>query len=170
MKPMRDQMKRHTGPVNVCIVGAGAGGSVLAKELAEGGLSVVVLEAGPWLDTREDFINDELTMLDGRIDWDDLRIADGEDPIALGRVNTGRAVGGSTVHYTAVTLRLHEEDFELKPVRELQRTGQSPIGTWSRTIIRSSDTWLSPDPEVSPGRRSMDRIRTRSFPGALGTI
>ncbi len=119
MKPMRDQMKQYTGPVDVCIVGAGAGGSVLARELAKGGLSVAVLEAGPWLDPREDFVNDELTMLDGRIDWDDLRITDGDDPISFGRVNTGRGVGGSTVHYTAVTLRLHEEDFRLRSTEGL---------------------------------------------------
>ncbi|MHB0934962.1 MAG: GMC family oxidoreductase [Armatimonadota bacterium] len=114
MRPPREKMRRYTDTVDVCIVGAGAAGAVLAKELAEGGLSVVVLEAGPWLDTQREFINDELTMLDGRIDWDELRITDGETPIAMGRNNTGRAVGGSTVHYTAVTLRLHEEDFQLK--------------------------------------------------------
>ncbi|MEW5744755.1 MAG: GMC family oxidoreductase [Nitrospirota bacterium] len=114
MKPMRETMRRYNGPVDVCVVGSGAGGAVVAKELAEGGLSVVVIEAGPWLDTREDFVNDELTMLDGRLDWDDLRITAGEDPLAMGRNNTGRAVGGSTVHYTAVTLRLHEEDFQVK--------------------------------------------------------
>lgn len=114
MKPMRELMRRHDGPVDVCIVGAGAAGAVLAKELSEGGSSVVVIEAGPWLDTGEDFVNDELTMLDGRMDWDDLRITGGSDPIPLGRNNTGRAVGGSTVHYTAATLRLHEDDFELK--------------------------------------------------------
>jgi choline dehydrogenase-like flavoprotein len=119
MKPMRDRMKRYSGPVDACIIGSGAGGAVLAKYLAEGGLSVVVLEAGPWLDTREDFVNDELTMLDGRIDWDDLRITAGATPVSMGRNNTGRCVGGSTVHYTAVTLRLHREDFQLRTAEGL---------------------------------------------------
>ena len=119
MKPMREHMRRYSEPVDACVVGAGAGGAVVAKELAEGGLSVVVLEAGPWLDTREDFINDELSMLDGRMDWDDLRITEGETPLAMGRNNTGRGVGGSTVHYTAVTLRLREEDFRLKTAEGL---------------------------------------------------
>jgi choline dehydrogenase-like flavoprotein len=105
-------MRRHEGRVDACIVGCGAAGSVLAKELAEGGLSVVVLEAGEWLDSREDFVNDELSML-GPLDWDDPRIVDGDDPIGTGRVNTGRAVGGTTVHYTAVAVRLHPDDFRI---------------------------------------------------------
>jgi choline dehydrogenase-like flavoprotein len=105
-------MRRHEGAVDACIVGCGAAGSVLAKELAEGGFSVVVLEAGEWLDSREDFVNDELSML-GPLDWDDLRITDGADPIATGRVNTGRAVGGTTVHYTAVAVRLRPDDFRV---------------------------------------------------------
>src|SRR5687767_14563352 len=106
-------MRRHEGRVDACIVGCGAAGSVLAKELAEGGLSVVVLEAGDWIDSREDMVNDELSML-GPLDWDDLRITDGADPLKTGRVNTGRAVGGTTVHYTAVAVRLRPDDFRVR--------------------------------------------------------
>ena len=58
-------MRRHDGRVNACIIGCGAAGSVLAKELAEGGMTVVVLEAGGWIDAREDMVNDELSMLAG---------------------------------------------------------------------------------------------------------
>jgi choline dehydrogenase-like flavoprotein len=106
---LRRLMRHHDGVVDACIIGSGAAGAVLAKELAEAGMAVVVLEAGEWLDTRTDYVNDELSML-GRIDWDGLRITDGADPLQLGRVNTGRAVGGTTVHYTAVTLRLDPAD------------------------------------------------------------
>jgi choline dehydrogenase-like flavoprotein len=105
-------MRRHDGRVDACIVGCGAAGSVLAKELAEGGMSVVVLEAGAWIDAHEDMVNDELSML-GRLDWDDLRVTGGNDPLKLGRINTGRAVGGSTIHFTAVSLRLRPDDFRV---------------------------------------------------------
>jgi choline dehydrogenase-like flavoprotein len=35
---------------DVCVIGAGAGGAVVAAELAEGGARVVLLEQGPWHD------------------------------------------------------------------------------------------------------------------------
>jgi choline dehydrogenase-like flavoprotein len=35
---------------DVCVIGAGAGGAVVAAELAEGGAQVVLLEQGPWHD------------------------------------------------------------------------------------------------------------------------
>jgi choline dehydrogenase-like flavoprotein len=113
VRELRSTMRRHEGRVDACIVGCGAAGAVLAKELSEGGLSVVVLEAGEWLDSREDMVNDELSML-GPLDWDDLRIVDGNDPIMTGRVNSGCAVGGSTIHFTAVAVRLRPDDFRVR--------------------------------------------------------
>jgi choline dehydrogenase-like flavoprotein len=50
--------------VNVVIVGAGAGGGVAAKELAAGGLSVVLLERGKWYsaaDCRKDDLRNQRT-------------------------------------------------------------------------------------------------------------
>ena len=40
----------ETFEADVCIVGSGAGGGVVAKELAEKGISVLVLEEGSWFD------------------------------------------------------------------------------------------------------------------------
>ena len=45
--------------VNAIVVGAGAGGGVVAKELATQGLSVVLFERGDWPD-YDKHINDEL--------------------------------------------------------------------------------------------------------------
>ena len=50
----RDLTADQTLDCDVCIIGSGAGGSVLAAGLAEAGRDVVVLEAGSWL-TRRDF-------------------------------------------------------------------------------------------------------------------
>jgi choline dehydrogenase-like flavoprotein len=48
---------------DVVVVGCGGGGAVVAKELAEAGLGVVVLEAGPWHDPARDFTGLEWDML-----------------------------------------------------------------------------------------------------------
>ena len=42
-------------PVDVVVVGVGLSGTILAKELAEAGLSVVGLERGRWRNTDPDF-------------------------------------------------------------------------------------------------------------------
>jgi len=34
--------------VNAIVIGAGAGGGIVAKQVATAGLSVVLLERGPW--------------------------------------------------------------------------------------------------------------------------
>jgi choline dehydrogenase-like flavoprotein len=106
-----EDMRRYDGPVDACIVGCGAGGSVVAKELSERGWRVVVLEAGDWLSTEEDLRQDELEML-GKFDWDDRRYLEGEEELQMGHIRDGRGVGGGTIHFGGVALRLWEEDFE----------------------------------------------------------
>lgn len=103
-----DQRKYADG-ADVCIVGAGAAGGVLAYELAKAGLKVVVIEAGPFWNPQTDFASDELAMRN--LGWQDTRIVAGEDPLSMGHNNSGRGVGGGTVHFTGVFLRFHESDF-----------------------------------------------------------
>ncbi len=94
---------------DICVIGTGAAGGVLTKKLAEAGFKVVALEAGPhWVPAR-DFVSDEKAA--SQLYWTDRRITGGDDPIELAGNVTGRGVGGSTVHYTMVALRMHEEDF-----------------------------------------------------------
>lgn len=98
--------------VDVVIVGAGAAGGVLAKELSEAGMSVVILDAGPHRDPQKDFASDELSMKN--LGWQDTRIVDGTHPLMMGNNNSGRGIGGGTVHFTAVFLRFHDADFKAK--------------------------------------------------------
>jgi choline dehydrogenase-like flavoprotein len=104
--PMRDLSREE---VDFCIVGAGAGGGVLGAKLAEAGFSVVILDAGPHRNPVKDFVSDE--MASRQLFWTDERVTGGDDPVELGSNNSGRGVGGSTVHYSMVAMRAHREDF-----------------------------------------------------------
>jgi choline dehydrogenase-like flavoprotein len=105
--PMR--MYRDDDAVDFVIVGTGAGGGTLACRLAEHGFSVVALDAGAWWRPLEEFASDESHQR--KLFWTDERICDGADPLTLGTNNSGRAVGGSTVHFAMVSLRFRPEWF-----------------------------------------------------------
>ena len=109
--PMRDRSREV---VDFCIVGAGAGGGTLGAKLAERGFSVVILDAGPHWDPTRDFVSDEAGS--DRLFWTEERISGGTDPIELGANNSGRGVGGSTVHYSMVAMRAHPDDFRRRTV------------------------------------------------------
>jgi choline dehydrogenase-like flavoprotein len=49
------QIKRTPPKYDVCVIGSGAGGGMAAKILTEGGLNVVLLEAGPPVNPEKDF-------------------------------------------------------------------------------------------------------------------
>lgn len=103
---------RNKEGADVCIVGAGAAGGVLAYELSKVGLKVVIIEAGPFWNPQKDFASDVLAM--DKLGWQDTRIVSGQDPLQLGKNNSGRGVGGGTTHFTGVFLRFHESDFKTK--------------------------------------------------------
>src|SRR5689334_16782396 len=106
--PMRAY--RDDEPVDFAIVGTGAGGGTLACRLAESGFSVVALDAGAWWRPLEEFASDEEHQQ--KLYWTDERICDGENPLKLGSNNSGKAVGGSTVHFAMVSLRFRPEWFK----------------------------------------------------------
>ena len=85
---------------DVCVVGSGDGGAVAAKELAEAGRSVVVLEAGGYHAPAE-FGRREPEML-LRLFWDGGMRATHNGSVL---VYQGRGVGGSTVHNLCYAVR-----------------------------------------------------------------
>jgi choline dehydrogenase-like flavoprotein len=110
--PGEDTMYRYADDdeVDLVIVGAGAGGSVLAQRLARQGWRIVILEAGPFWHPDEDWVSDEAGS--HHLYWTQNRIIGGADPIQLGKNNSGRGVGGSMVHYAGYCPRFHPSDFE----------------------------------------------------------
>jgi choline dehydrogenase-like flavoprotein len=96
--------------VDIAIVGCGAGGGVLAQRLARAGWKVVAFDAGPFWDPDRDWVSDERGS--HHLYWTEPRVIGGADPVPLGSNNSGRGVGGSTVHFAGYTPRFHPSDFE----------------------------------------------------------
>lgn len=115
--------------VNAIIIGAGAGGGVVAKELSYAGMSVVLFERGGWA-KYDDHDHDELisqrTTVLGNAYGPDNRSPrvyvslDGKESIVLPNEgsygNNAACVGSGTVSYGAMGWRFMEEDFKMKTV------------------------------------------------------
>ena len=103
---------------DVIVIGSGAGGGVIAKELGEAGLDVIVLEAGRRYDPYNDYpthatdfevrAGDVFAPKDRRRD---LYTSGGTRPFFYCRA---KGVGGATLHYHAMSPRLHESDFRVR--------------------------------------------------------
>lgn len=114
--------------VNAVVVGAGAGGGVVAKELSAAGLSVVLLERGDWVGF-EQHDHDELTsqrvgllgnafgpdarhprvIESGAGQWRTMLPTDG-----WAYANIAACVGSGTVSYGAMGWRYAEQDFRMR--------------------------------------------------------
>ncbi|QQP91506.1 GMC family oxidoreductase [Skermanella sp. TT6] len=100
----------------VVIVGSGAGGGTLGNELAQKGVKVVVLEAGPRVE-MEEFVNNEWESF-SQISWLDKRTTSGSWRVAKDFAGLPawivKAVGGSTVHWAGASLRFQEHEFKTR--------------------------------------------------------
>lgn len=111
---LRDDMRRYDedDEVDLVVIGAGAGGSVLTQRLARAGWKVVCLDAGPFWDPDRDWVSDERGS--HRLYWTEPRQIGGTDPVPLGSNNSGRGVGGSMVHFAGYVPRFHPSDFRTR--------------------------------------------------------
>ena len=113
--------------INAVIVGAGAAGGIVAKELAEAGLTVLLLDRGPhW--SYADAVHDELqgdaqntpravSRLTPQAEQENPRSFryDENSPLQLGAIGFNAfAVGGGTLFYGAAAWRYHEHHFRMR--------------------------------------------------------
>src|SRR6202162_4994392 len=121
-----------TEKTDVVIVGVGAAGGILAAELAKAGMKVIGLERGPRLKTA-DFQLDELRYFQRQ----ELRPDRKRQPVTwrpnadaratpIPTQNSGNQAAGGTVHYGAVSWRLHEDDFRARS-QTMERYGAAAI-------------------------------------------
>ncbi len=106
------------------MVGSGAAGGVMAKELSEAGFSVVVLERGSYRRAR-DFSEDELVWA-VRDTWrrghaETFRSDPEADAVAGAHTRVVFTVGGAQTCWGGSCLRFHEEEFQV-----LDREGAVP--------------------------------------------
>ena len=156
--------------VDFVVVGSGAAGGVVAKELSTAGFRVVVLEQGPWRTERE-FTHDEIVINQQGLLTNDFdkspntfRKTEKEKAKRQPCVGYGRGVGGTSVHFSANFWRFREIDFKEASVKgTLAGTG---FADWPITYQDLEPYYTKVDWEVgvagAPG--PFDPPRSRPYP------
>jgi len=158
--------------VDFVIVGAGAAGGVVARELARAGFRIVVLEQGPYL-RKEDFRHDELAITalaaltnDPKAQPNTFRGSASEEAKVRSAVQYGRLVGGGSVHFTGNYWRFHEIDFlERSRTGGLEGTG---LADWPITYADLEPYYTRVEWEIGvsglAGASPFDPPRSRPYP------
>ena len=158
--------------VDFVVVGSGAAGGIIAKELAEAGHSVVQLEQGPHLQAA-DFHHDEWAIFGNHeLTWNHrqghpqtFRKTEGETAVVRDRVcDYAHNVGGSSVHFSGNFWRLRPIDFIEASVR-----GTVPGTNFTDWPIRYEDlepyyTRVDWEIGVSGLQGPWDPPRSRDYP------
>lgn len=101
--------------VDFVVVGSGAAGGIIAKELSTKGFSVIVMEQGPRISPAR-FLHDEFSVVfqnsignTGPVTWRETTAQTAK--VGNGQLLYARLVGGSSVHMTANFWRFRPIDF-----------------------------------------------------------
>lgn len=177
---MRDSLEQApaakfapTDEVDFVIVGSGAAGGVVARELSQAGFRVVVMEQGPYRHTEDFGRHDELStnMLNELTNNYDLqpntfRASEQETAKPRPAVQYVRGVGGSSVHFSANFWRFHPVDFH-----ERTRYGDIPgaaLADWPITYQELEPYYSKVEWDVGvsgqAGASPFDPPRSRPYP------
>jgi choline dehydrogenase-like flavoprotein len=158
--------------VDFIIVGSGAAGGVMAKELSTNGFRVVVLEQGPYL-KESAFVHDEIKVLredlltnHPELQPNTFRKTPEEKAKPQRAVAYGRCVGGTSVHFAANYWRFHEIDFvERSKVGAIPGTG---FADWPITYADLEPYYSKVEWEVGvsglAGASPFDPPRSKPYP------
>ena len=156
--------------VDFAIIGSGAAGGIIAKELSTAGYSVVVLEQGPRL-RESQFDHDEFgTFMQSKLannpatQPQTFRAAPTDKAKKAYALIYGRLVGGSNAHFTANFWRLRPGDFnEASVLGGVPRTG---LADWPITYEELEPYYTKAEWElgVSGEPGPFDPPRSRPYP------
>ena len=161
---------RPSDVVDFVIVGSGAAGGIMAKELSTAGFSVVVLEQGPRL-TEAEFVHDEFGMLlrnryvnDPTTQPHTFRATPQDRASQALALIYGRMVGGSNAHFTGNFWRLRPSDFDEKS--RLGGVDGSALADWPITYEELEPYYTKVDWElgVSGEPGPFDAKRSKPYP------
>jgi len=145
----------------VVVIGTGAGGGVLANELAQKGVSVVALEAGGRY-LPEDYTNDEWASF-GQLAWTDPRSTSGDWRVAKDFSGLPawivKAVGGTTVHWAGASLRIQEHEFKAKTT--YGEVAGANLLDWPLSLAEL-------EPYYDKAEKKLGVTRTHGMPGLPG--
>ncbi|HEY8105316.1 MAG TPA: GMC family oxidoreductase [Gemmatimonadales bacterium] len=158
--------------VDFVVVGAGAAGGVVARELSRAGFRVVLLEQGPYL-RAGDFDHDEFATVqleaitnNHQSQPNTFRASEQEQGKVKAVVQYARLIGGGSVHFTANYWRFHEIDF-------VERTRRGPVdgadmADWPITYADLEPYYSRVEWEVGvsglAGASPFDPPRSRPYP------
>jgi choline dehydrogenase-like flavoprotein len=166
---------RESEAVDFAVVGSGAAGGVIARELSQAGFSVVVFEQGPRF-TLADFEHDELKywfnagmtndVVKNPQTFRDDRAKRGERNLVRPTLAYARTVGGASVHYTANYWRFHELDFdECSRLGTISGTG---FADWPITYAELEPYYTKVEWEIGvsglAGASPFDPPRSKPYP------
>lgn len=169
MSPIR---YRPSDLVDFVIIGAGAAGGVVAKELSTAGFRVVVLEQGPYLRAK-DFTHDEVDVLfraalinDPKKQPNSFRRTPDETAKRQQCIEYARLVGGGSVHFTANYWRFHPEDFRERSV--LGAVSGADLQDWPITYDELEPYYSKAEWELGvsglAGSNPFDGPRSKPYP------
>ena len=160
-------------PVDFAIIGSGAAGGILAKELSTAGFKVIVFEQGPYR-KAEDFTHDEYSviieseLLGGGTQHSGQTFRHDEDEVATSPdvtpIRYAQTVGGSSVHFSANFWRFRESDFKERSM--LGSIDGTTFADWPITYdeIEPYYTRVEWEIGVSGAPGPFDSYRSKPFP------
>lgn len=166
---------RDAEQVDFVVVGSGAAGGVVARELARSGFTVVVLEQGPRVSPRGGHHDELKDWYLGGITNDVVKNPQTFRPNERARAELqtfkpalwyGRAVGGGSLHFTANFWRFHEIDFVERSV--LGAIGGTGFADWPITYHELEPYYTKVEWEVGvsglAGVNPFDPPRSKPYP------